>query len=42
MATVVPDGNRVGAIIQSMFARIKDLWARAERDAIESDPQRRA
>jgi hypothetical protein len=31
MAIVLPDGNRVGAIIQSMFARIKILWARGER-----------
>jgi hypothetical protein len=31
MATRPLDGNRVGAIIQSMFARIKYLWVCAGR-----------
>jgi hypothetical protein len=33
MATASPDGNRVGTIIQSMFARIIILWVRAERES---------
>jgi hypothetical protein len=32
MAMAPPDGNRVGMIIQSMFARIKNLWVRAGRE----------
>jgi hypothetical protein len=50
MATAPADGNRVGAIIQSMFARIKNLWVGDERqnpaaessDWPESFAQRRA
>jgi hypothetical protein len=50
MATAPANGNRVGAIIQSMFARIKNLWVGDERqipaaessDWPESFAQRRA
>jgi hypothetical protein len=37
MATAPRDGNRVGAIIQSMFARIKKLWVRAERESSDAE-----
>jgi hypothetical protein len=37
MATASRDGNRVGAIIQSMFARIKKPWVRVGRESSDAE-----